>query len=127
MWQPDSLQHIFVTRSSPAAIGLSGIVGSVMEVGPADQAVASASMGRFFGAANVGYAVLFWLMRGAAASDARTAVVNAVSIGFGVGCLVSLTEQLSGTFGLLGWSNVALYGIFAAVYGYFGFGKGAEA
>lgn len=110
------LGFIFAPEAMQAPYGIS-----------ADQAAASASIGRFFGAANVGYAVLFWFLRGAGASDARTAVVKAVCLGFGVACLVSLTEQLSGTFGPLGWSTVALYGIFAAVYGYFGFGKGATA
>ena len=92
-----------------------------------EQAAASASMARFFGASNLGYAMLFWFIRGTAASDARTAVVKAVCLGFGASFLVSLIEQMSGTFGPMGWSTVALYGIFAAVYGYFGFGKGAEA
>jgi len=34
--------------------------------------------------------------------------------------------QMSGEIGPLGWSTVALYAIFAAAYGYFGFVKGAE-
>ena len=93
----------------------------------ADQAAYSAMMARFFGAANFGYALLFWFMRGTAASDARTAVVKATALGFGVGCLVSIFTQVSGEMGPLGWSTVALYAIFAAAYGYFGFGKGAEA
>ena len=92
----------------------------------ADQAAASAMMGRFFGAANFGYALLFWFMRGAAPSDARTAVVKASCLGFGVGCLVSIVNQMSGEIGPLGWSTVALYAIFAVGYGYYGFGKGAE-
>jgi hypothetical protein len=37
-----------------------------------EQAAASASMGRFFGASNLGYAMLFWFMRGTAASDAKS-------------------------------------------------------
>ncbi|HIB71506.1 MAG TPA: hypothetical protein EYO34_08210 [Candidatus Marinimicrobia bacterium] len=93
----------------------------------ADQAADSAMMARFFGAANFGYALLYWFMRDAAASDARTAVVKASALGFGVGCLVSIFTQMSGEIGLLGWSTVALYAFFAAAYGYFGFGKGAEA
>jgi hypothetical protein len=34
---------------------------------------------------------------------------------------------MSGEIGPLGWSTVALYAIFAAGYGYFGFGGGTKA
>jgi len=88
----------------------------------AEQAAASAPIARFFGASNLGYAILFWFMRGSEPSDARTAVVKAVCLGFAAGFLVSLVEQLSGTFGPLGWSTVALYGIFTTAYAYHGFG-----
>ena len=56
----------------------------------AHQAAESAMMARFFGASNFGYALLFWFMRGTASSDARTAVVKATALGFGVACLVSI-------------------------------------
>ncbi|MEA1881746.1 MAG: NAD(+)/NADH kinase [Candidatus Marinimicrobia bacterium] len=36
LWEPDSLKYIFVTRTSPGAIGPSGILGSVMEIGTRD-------------------------------------------------------------------------------------------
>ena len=93
---------------------------------PADQAAASATMSRFFGASVLGYGILFWLIRGTGSSDARTAVVKAVCLGFSVDCVVSIYEQMTGDIGPLGWSTVALYGVFAAAYGYYGFGKGAE-
>ena len=93
----------------------------------AENAAASASMGRFFGAANFGYGILYWFMRSAPSSIAKTAVAKASCLGFLVGAGVSLSEQLSGTYGPLGWSTVALYAVFAAAYGHFGFGKAAEA
>ena len=83
-------------------------------------------MSRLLGASNIGYAILFWFMMNAPASDTKIEVAKAVSLGFGVSCLVSIVVQMSGEIGPLGWSTVALYAIFATAYGYFGFVKGAE-
>ena len=91
---------------------------------PSATIAASVMMSRFFGASNLGYAVLFFFLRSATDSDAKTAVAKAISIGFGISCLVSVSIQMSGEIGPLGWSTIALYGIFAAAYGYFGFGGG---
>jgi len=94
---------------------------------PSETIAASAMMSKFFGASNLGYAVLFFFMRSAPDSDAKIAVAKAISIGFVIGCLVSIQIQMSGEIGPLGWSTVALYGIFATGYGYFGFGGGTKA
>lgn len=91
----------------------------------ADQAAASAPIGRMIGAANLGYAILFWFMRGVESSAVRTGVVKAACLGFVASFLVGLFEQVSGTFGPLGWSTVVLYGGFAAAYGFLAFGKKA--
>ena len=64
---------------------------------------ASAMMSKFFGASNLGYAVLFFFMRSAPDSDAKIAVSKAISIGFGIGCLVSIQIQMSGEIGPLVW------------------------
>ena len=88
---------------------------------------ASVMMSRFFGASNLGFAILFWFMMNAPASETKIEVAKAVSIAFVVSCLVSIAVQMSGEIGPLGWSTVALYAIFAAAYGYFGFVKGTEA
>jgi len=63
----------------------------------------------------------------APASETKMEVAKAVSLAFGIGCLVIIAVQMSGEIGPLGWSTVALYAIFAAAYGYFGFVKGTEA
>ena len=78
---------------------------------------ASVMMSRLLGASNLGFAILFWFMMNAPASETKIEVAKAVSI----------AVQMSGEIGPLGWSTVALYAIFAAAYGYFGFVKGTEA
>tara|TARA_B110000914_G_scaffold93697_1_gene82390 strand:- start:1 stop:366 length:366 start_codon:yes stop_codon:yes gene_type:complete len=88
---------------------------------------ASVMMSRLLGASNLGFAILFWFMMNAPASETKIEVAKAVSLGFGVSCLVSIVVQMSGEIGPLGWSTVALYAIFTAAYGYFGFVKGTEA
>lgn len=91
-----------------------------------EKIAASVMMSRFFGAANFGYAILFWFMRKVEASAARSAVVKASCLSFAVGCVVSLFNQMSGEIGPLGWSTVALYGLFSLAYAYFGFCQDAE-
>ena len=87
---------------------------------------ASVMMSRLFGGSNLGFAILFWFMMNAPASETKIEVAKAICIGFVVSCLVSIVVQMSGEIGPLGWSTVALYAIFSAAYGYFGFVKGAE-
>ena len=118
-------------------IGVAGLFGIGFVFAPeamltpygmaAETISASVIMSRLLGASNIGYAILFWFMMNAPASDTKTEVAKAVSLGFGVSCLVSIVVQMSGEIGPLGWSTVALYGIFSSCYGYFGFVKGAEA
>ena len=117
-------------------IGVAGLFGIGFVFAPeamltpygmaAETISASVIMSRLLGASNIGYAILFWFMMNAPASDTKIEVAKAVSLGFGVSCLVSIVVQMSGEIGPLGWSTVALYAIFAAAYGYFGFVKGAD-
>ena len=118
-------------------IGVAGLFGLGFVFAPeamltpygmaAETISASVIMSRLLGASNIGYAILFWFMMNAPASDTKIEVAKAVSLGFGVSCLVSIVVQMSGEIGPLGWSTVALYAIFSVGYGYFGFVKGAEA
>jgi hypothetical protein len=78
-------------------------------------------MGRLFGAALIGYAVLTWLARNANESTARTAIVLALLIGNGVGFVVALISQINEVVNALGWSSVAIYLLLALGYGYFQF------
>ena len=126
-----NLNNLFMVN-----IGVAGLFGLGFVFAPeamltpygmaAETISASVIMSRLLGASNIGYAILFWFMMNAPASDTKIEVAKAVSLGFGVSCLVSIVVQMSGEIGPLGWSTVALYAIFATAYGYFGFVKGAE-
>ena len=117
-------------------VGVAGVFGLGFVFAPeamlepygiaAETISASVMMSRLLGAANIGYAILFWFMMNAPTSETKIEVAKAISLGFGGGCLVSIVVQMSGEIGPLGWSTVALYAIFSVCYGYFGFVKGAE-
>ena len=126
-----NLNKLFMVNTGVAALFGIGFVfapeAMLTPYGMAAETIsASVIMSRLLGASNIGYAILFWFMMNAPASDTKIEVAKAVSLGFGVSCLVSIVVQMSGEIGPLGWSTVALYAIFATAYGYFGFVKGAE-
>lgn len=78
---------------------------------------------RLLGAAFIGFALIAWFARDAAASEARRAIVLSYFIAFVIDTLVSLQGQLTGTFNALGWSTVVISALFALSYGYFQFMK----
>ena len=126
-----NLNKLFMVNTGVAALfGIGFVFAPEAMLTPygiaAETISASVMMSRLLGAANIGYAILFWFMMNAPASDTKIEVAKAVSLGFGVSCLVSIVVQMSGEIGPLGWSTVALYAIFSVGYGYFGFVKGAE-
>ena len=82
---------------------------------------------QLFGAALLGYAILTWLVRNAADSEARRAIVLALFISDGVAFVLALMAQLKGLVTSLGWSTVAIYLLLALGFAYFYFGKPSEA
>ena len=126
-----NLNNLFMVN-----IGVAGLFGLGFVFAPeamltpygnaAETISASVMMSRLFGGSNLGFAILFWFMMNAPASETKIEVAKAICIGFVVSFLVSIVVQMSGEIGPLGWSTVALYAIFATAYGYFGFVKGAE-
>lgn len=78
---------------------------------------------QLFGAALIGFAVLTWSARNAAASDARKAIVLALFVADGLGFVLSLIGQLQGVANALGWLNVVIYLLLALGFGYFQFLK----
>lgn len=87
----------------------------------------TAVVARLFGSALVGYGVVGWLARKAAPSEALRAIVLGYFFGSTVGCVVALHGVLSGATNALGWSTLAIYGLFAVGFGVFHFRKVAEA
>ena len=80
-------------------------------------------IGRFFGSALIGLAVMAWWARNAADSDARKALVLGFFVANSVGFIVALTGQLRGLVNTLGWSTVVIYLIMALGFAYFQFQK----
>jgi phosphoglycerol transferase MdoB-like AlkP superfamily enzyme len=82
---------------------------------------------QLFGAALIGYAILTWLVRKAADSEARRAIVLALFICDAVAFVLSLMAQLKGLVTSLGWSTVVIYLLLALGFAYFLFAKPSEA
>lgn len=99
------------------------VPGQVFSLYGAQGSDALTYMGRLFGAAILGYAVLSWFARDVAESEARRAIVLALFIGYVAGFVLSLIGQLGGVVNALGWSTVAIYLLFTIGFGYFQFMK----
>ena len=80
---------------------------------------------QLFGAALLGFAVLTWMARKAAASDTRTAIVLALFVSDGLGFVLALIGQLGDVVNSMGWSTVVIYLLLALGFGYFQFMKPA--
>ena len=80
-------------------------------------------MGQLFGAALIGYGLIAWLVRKAADSDSRRAIILAFFIASGIGFIIALIGQLNDVIGSLGWLTVAIYLLLAIGFGYFQFSK----
>ena len=85
-----------------------------------------ALIGQLFGAALLGYALLTWTARNAAASDARAAIVLALFVSDAIGFVVGLIAQLRNVVNQVGWSTVVIYLLLALGFGYFQFKKPAS-
>jgi hypothetical protein len=76
-------------------------------------------VGQLFGAALIVLAIVTWMARNAADSDARRAIVLGLTAGNTVGFVVALFGQIGGVVNALGWSTVVIYLILAAGFGFF--------
>jgi len=85
-----------------------------------------ALVGQLFGAALLGYALLTWTARNAAASDARAAIVLALFVSDAIAFVIALIAQLRNVVNAFGWSTVAIYLLLALGFGYFQFKKPAS-
>lgn len=82
---------------------------------------------RFGGALVVGTALLSWLVRNAAESEARNAIVTVFFFDWAAHLIVFVLAQLDSTANALGWSNVALGVVGTLAWAYFRFMKPSPA
>jgi hypothetical protein len=78
-------------------------------------------VGQLLGAAFLGFGILRWHARKAKPSALLSALVLAGLVEDVIGFTVLLLAQSAGLMNAMGWSNVLLYGLFAAGFGYFHF------
>jgi hypothetical protein len=76
-------------------------------------------LGRYFGAALLGYAFLAWLNRNTASKGVQQGFFVAMVLGF----VVALYDKFAGSGNALIWLNVVIYLLLAIGFGYFAFMK----
>jgi hypothetical protein len=74
-------------------------------------------VGRYFGAALIGYAFLAWLNRNSTSRPVQGGFFVAMALGF----VVSLYDALAGVHNALVWLNVVIYLLLGIGFGYFFF------
>lgn len=75
-------------------------------------------MSRFFGAALVGLALIFWFAREGSADFTRSVFIATI-VGNVLGLIVAVTGTSAGTLNAMGWFAAAIYLFGAAGSGYF--------
>jgi hypothetical protein len=80
-------------------------------------------VGQLFGSALLVFSLASWLVRNAAESTARSAIILSFFIGDVIGFVISLINQIGGVVNALNWSTVAIYLLLALGFGYFQFLK----
>ncbi len=105
--------------------GLAFVLAPAQALEPYGVSLGAAGLGitRLMGAAFIGIGIIAWFARNAGESPARRAILIGFLIGETVGFVVSLINQFQGLANNLGWSTVAIYGVFALGFAYFLFVK----
>ena len=76
---------------------------------------------RVFGIGNIQLSIIMWTSRNDVGSKRLKTLVLLLFLGNALAFMLALQAQISGVFNVLGWTNVALYLLFAFGYGYFQF------
>jgi hypothetical protein len=74
---------------------------------------------RVFGIGNIQLSIIMWSSRNEVGSKILKTLVLLLFFGNALAFLLALPAQITGVFNVLGWTNVALYLLFAFGYGYF--------
>jgi hypothetical protein len=88
--------------------------------------IAGQFVARYLGSAFIGIAVITWLARNAAMSDALRAVLLGGLAVSATGLVVAVLNAFSGASNALVWLNVVIYAFLAAGFGFFLFGKSQD-
>lgn len=101
---PFGLAFVAAPASSAAMYGVSA------------QDAATLLVGRYFGSEVLMYAAATWALRALDKAAAQRAAATALGLATLVGLSVSLHGVAAGTLNALGWSSVALYGLFVLAW-----------
>ena len=74
---------------------------------------------RVFGIANIQLSIIMWSSRNEVGSKILKTLILLLFLGNALAFMLALNAQISGIFNVLGWTNVALYLLFALGYGYY--------
>ena len=74
---------------------------------------------RVFGIANIQLSIIMWISRNDVGTKMLKTLLLLLCLGNGLAFVLALRAQISGVFNILGWTNVALYLLFAFGYGVF--------
>ncbi|MBT8205850.1 MAG: hypothetical protein KJO20_10785 [Eudoraea sp.] len=73
---------------------------------------------RVFGISSIQLSIIIWYFRNETGSGILKILVWLLFLGNALAFTLALHAQISGVFNVLGWTNVALYLLFALGYGY---------
>ena len=102
-------------------LGLVLVPAMVNEMHGLASSPATSVMSRYFGVALLGIAVMAWLAREAADSDALSAFLQGACVMNVIGLIVSLHAVFTGLMNAVGWLPVIIQLLLAIGFGYFGF------
>ena len=78
-------------------------------------------MTHYFGSSFISFGAIAWSIRGIENIDVQRLVAKLTAVATLLGAGVSLQAVLAGTLNAMGWSSVAIYLIFAALWARIGF------
>lgn len=119
-----NLRNLFLVSALVLVIGGAGyllVPETITASGGADLTPYGVYLTRLFGAANLAFGLLSFLVSGLAHSPARQAVVTTFFILHLLNLVLNVAAQLGGVANSMGWVDVAVSLLFALAFGYFRF------
>jgi len=116
---------LLLAALNEAIFGIGFLLVPDMTVAPMGVAFnpAGAMIARILGAALIFMALIFWWLRSAPASDAKTAVLRAAFIYYVVSAVPIIVGITSGLANASAWGTVAIHALLAFGFWHFGFRK----